>query len=92
MNIADRYIVLRENAKVIEKEMAALRAEFLASGVELLAADGFDFAMKHQLSDRPTIDKDLLAQFLTAAQIKACTKVTQTSSVTVVQNIRRIAA
>ena len=92
MNIADRYIVLRENAKVIEKEMAALKAEFLASGVERLAADGFDLAMKHQLSDRPTIDKDLLAQFLTAAQIKACTKVTQTSSVTVVQNIRRIAA
>lgn len=92
MNIADRFIALRETAKVIEKEMAGLRAEFLASGVELLAADGFDLAMKHQLSDRPTIDKDLLAQFLTAVQIKACTKVTQTSSVTVVQNIRRIAA
>ena len=92
MNIADRFIALRDNAKVIEKEMAALRAEFLASGVELLAADGFDLAMKHQLSDRPTIDKGLLAQFLTDAQIKACTKVTQTSSVTVVQNLRRIAA
>ena len=92
MNIADRYITLREQTKAIEAEMDRIKKEFIATGMERLAADEYDLAMKHQLSDRPTIDKDLLAQFLTAAQIKACTKVTQTSSVTVVQNIRRIAA
>jgi len=92
MNIADRFIALRDNAKAIEAEMSALKAEFLASGVERLAADNFDLAMVHQLSERGTIDKGLLAQFLTDDQIKACTKVTQISSVTVKENIRRIAA
>ena len=92
MNIADRFIALRETAKALEAEMSALKAEFLASGVERLAADGFDLAMVHQLSERGTIDKKLLAQFLTEDQIAACTKVTQISSVTVKENLRRIAA
>jgi hypothetical protein len=92
MNIADRYIVLREQAKALEAEMDLLKKEFLATGIERLPADEFDLAMVHQLSERGTIDKGLLAQFLTADQIKACTKVTQISSVTVKENLRRIAA
>lgn len=92
MNIADRYIVLREQAKALEAEMDLLKKEFLATGIERLPADDFDLAMVHQLSERGTIDKGLLAQFLTADQIKACTKVTQISSVTVKENLRRIAA
>ena len=92
MNIADRYITLREQAKALDAEMDLLKREFLASGAERLAADEYDLAMVHQLSERGTIDKGLLAQFLTADQIKACTKVTQISSVTVKENIRRIAA
>jgi len=48
--------------------------------------------MCHQLSERGTIDKGLLAQFLSDDQIKACTKITQISSVTVKENLRRIAA
>jgi hypothetical protein len=92
MNIADRYIALREQAKALEAEMDLLKKEFIATGIERLAADEYDLAMVHQLSERGTIDKGLLAQFLTADQIKACTKVTQISSVTVKENIRRIAA
>jgi hypothetical protein len=92
MNIADRYITLREQAKALEAEMELLKKEFIATGIERLPADEYDLAMVHQLSERGTIDKKLLAQFLTEAQIKACTKVTQISSVTVKENIRRIAA
>jgi hypothetical protein len=92
MNIADRYITLREQTKAIEAEMDRIKKEFIATGMEHLAADEYDFAMVHQLSERGTIDKKLLAQFLSEDQIKACTKVTQISSVTVKENIRRIAA
>jgi hypothetical protein len=92
MNIADRYITLREQTKAIEAEMDRIKKEFIATGMERLAADEYDLAMVHQLSERGTIDKKLLAQFLTEDQIKACTKVTQISSVTVKENIRRIAA
>jgi hypothetical protein len=92
MNIADRYITLREQTKAIEAEMDRIKKEFIATGMEHLAADEYDLAMVHQLSERGTIDKKLLAQFLSEDQIKACTKVTQISSVTVKENIRRIAA
>jgi len=92
MNIADRYITLREQTKAIEAEMDRIKKEFIATGMERLAADEYDLAMVHQLSERGTIDKKLLAQFLSEDQINACTKVTQISSVTVKENIRRIAA
>jgi len=92
MNIADRYITLREQTKAIEAEMDRIKKEFIATGMERLAADEYDLAMVHQLSERGTIDKKLLAQFLSEDQIKACTKITQISSVTVKENIRRIAA
>jgi len=92
MNIADRYITLREQTKAIEAEMDRIKKEFIATGMERLAADEYDLAMVHQLSERGTLDKKLLAQFLSEDQINACTRVTQISSVTVKENIRRIAA
>lgn len=88
MNIADKYLVLREQAKALEKEMAHLKKEFLAMGVERLAADDYDLALFHELSERRSLDREIVEKFLTPEELALAAKVTDVSRVIVVANMR----
>lgn len=87
MNIADRYIALREQAKAIEAEMEAIKKEFLALGIERLAADDYSLALVHQLGERRTLDRKLLAQHVSKEILARCEKVTEYASVTVREHV-----
>ena len=91
MNIADRYITLREQAKVIEEQMDAIKKEFLALGIERLAADDFSLALVHQLGERRTLDRKLLAQHVSEDILARCEKITEYASVTVRESIAKAA-
>lgn len=70
--LADRYAILKADIDALTKQLDAVKAEIIASGVETLT--GEQAIVTVALSERATLDTKAAKEFLTDEQVKLCTK------------------
>lgn len=71
-NIADRYAELKMQIEALEEELKGIKALADATGMEVIDGDNFRLTIKS--SSRTSLDKDVLAQWLTEEQMQEATK------------------
>lgn len=71
-NIADRYAELKMQIEMLEEELKGIKALADATGMEVIDGDNFRLTIKS--SSRTSLDKEVLAQWLTEEQMQEATK------------------
>jgi hypothetical protein len=71
-NIADRYAQVKMQIEALEEELKGIKALADATGLEVIDGDTFRLSIKP--SSRTSLDKDILAQWLTEEQMQEATK------------------
>ena len=79
MNLADKYAIAKQEADAALATLDAIKAEIRALGRETL--EGTHVVVTLSLSERRTFDSKAAAQFLTADQVAACTRVSQVETI-----------
>ncbi len=72
--IADLYAIAKAEAEAAEKRVKELREQIRATGMELVEGDVYDVQIG--LSERVTLDRKLVSEFLTEEQLTKCSKTT----------------
>lgn len=72
MNIADRYANVKMQIEALEEELKAIKAWADATGLDVI--DGNDFRLTIKPMSRTSLDKDVLAQWLSEEQMQEATK------------------
>lgn len=72
--LADRYAILKGDIDALTKQLDAVKAAIIASGLETINGDRATVVVA--LSERATLDSKAAKEFLTEEQIKICTKTT----------------
>lgn len=70
--LADRYAILKADIDALTKQLDAVKAEIIASGVETLTGDQAIVVVS--LSERTTLDSAAAKALLTPEQVAACSK------------------
>jgi len=71
-NIADRYAEIKMQIEMLEEELKGIKALADATGMEVIDGDSFRLTIKP--TSRTSLDKDVLAQWLTEEQMQEATK------------------
>ena len=71
-NIADRYAELKMQIEALEEELKGIKALADATGMEVIDGDSFRLTIKP--TSRTSLDKEVLAQWLTEEQMQEATK------------------
>ena len=79
MNLADKYAIAKQEADAALATLDAIKAEIRALGREVI--EGTHVLVTLSLSERRSFDAKAAAQFLTADQVAACTKVSQVETI-----------
>lgn len=77
--LVDKYGEMLARAAEIKKHADAIKAEIIANGAE--AVEGKRYRCTVSLSERQSLDSKAVKAFLTPAQITACTKVSDVTTV-----------
>jgi len=72
LSLADRYAILKADIDTLTKQLDAVKAEIIASGVETITGD--QAVVTVALSERTTLDSAAAKALLTAEQVAACSK------------------
>lgn len=73
-NIADRYAQVKMQIEALEEELKVIKAKAEATGLKVIDGDQFRLSMKEQ--GRPSLDRKVLEQWLSAEQLEEATKTT----------------
>jgi len=87
-NSVDRYFILKDEIAALTKELDALKAEFVASGMETI--EGSIATVTVKLAERTTFDGAEAKKLLTDKQIAKCSKTSLITSVTIKANAKVI--
>lgn len=79
INLADQYAILKAESDRINAEMDIVKQQIRALGRETL--EGTHVLVTLSLSERKSFDAKAAAQFLTADQVAACTRVSQVETI-----------
>lgn len=71
-NIADRYAEIKMQIEMLEEELKGIKALADATGMEVIDGDNFRLTIKP--TSRTSLDKEVLAQWLTEEQMQEATK------------------
>lgn len=88
--LADRYAILKGDIDALTKQLDAVKAEIIASGVETLT--GEQAIVTVALSERAALDTKAAKEFLTDEQVKLCTKVALVTTLRVKPRVATVLA
>jgi hypothetical protein len=80
-HIADTYVALKATIEAQQKELEHLRDQIIGLGLEEVV--GFSFTLTVKTAPRTTLDTKLARTFLTDAEISACEKTSEVTTLRV---------
>lgn len=88
-NIADRYAAIKMQIEALTAELEGVKDLAKATGLEVIEGDNFRLTIKPVT--RTSLDRAILAAWLTEAQLQAATKETTSDRITYKAILKKVA-